>query len=143
MKKVKGLAALAVLTTFWGPAGCGGAAEDEEGKTLAQQALARGQSLKIGVLVDDASPAKGNFTAAAELAESQINQALARSGSRLRFDVIVSAYAAGQAQNAAIDLVNNQGAVAVVSDISGNTAAVNRLNYESPARLVRKVPVTC
>ena len=55
----------------------------------------------------------------------------------------MSSYAAGQAQNAAIDLVNNQGVLGVVGDVSGNTAAVNRLNYEDPPRIVHKIPVTC
>jgi hypothetical protein len=110
---------------------------------LTPQAAAGGQTFKIGVLVDDASPAKANFTGAALLAESQIARALSRSGIHDRFDIIVAPYAAGQAQNTAIDLINNQGALAVVSDISGNTAAVNRLNYLQPSPAAHKFTVTC
>jgi hypothetical protein len=123
---------------------CAGPPDEVTGiiETASGQALSSGETFKIGVLVDDASPAKANFKAAAALAESQINQGLARAGIPHRFEVVVASYGAGLAQATAIDLVN-QGALGVVSDISGNTAAVNRLNYEAVPRISRKVPVTC
>jgi hypothetical protein len=132
---------LAVLTMALSPLAC----ESREPSLSAAplHSTRGGEVFTVGVLVDDASPAKANFTAAAELAERQINRGLRRTRLGHRLAVVVASYGAGQAQNAAIDLINNQGALAVVSDISGNTAAVNRLNYESPLRIVRQVPVTC
>jgi hypothetical protein len=132
---------LGVVVVLAGPLAC--APEDEAVTAPSPQALVAGEIFKIGVLVDDTSPAKANFTGAAVLAETQINKGLEQAGISHRFDVVVANYAAGQAQAAAIDLVNNQGALAVVSDISGNSAAVNRLNYTTPAPIVRKIPVTC
>ncbi len=105
--------------------------------------LSGGTKLKVGVLVDDASPAKANFAAAAKLAESQINQGLQGAGIPRRLEVVIANYGAGLAQSAAIDLVNTQGVLGVVGDISGNTAAVNRLNYEATPRIDHKIPVTC
>jgi hypothetical protein len=101
------------------------------------------QELAIGVLVDGASPARDQFTAAADLAASQLNQGLEGARSPLRIKVVAAAYGPGQARAVAIDLINNQGVRALVSDISGNTAAVNGLNYESPRAINRQVPVTC
>jgi hypothetical protein len=107
------------------------------------QATHQRQTIRIGALVDDASPAKANFTAAAELAQAQLNGGLRAAGSKFRVEVLTTPYAAGQAQSAAITLVNASDVHGLVSDISGNTAAVNRLNYESPSRIAHKVPVTC
>jgi hypothetical protein len=101
------------------------------------------EEFPIGVLVDATSPARANFTAAAELAASQLNQGLESAASHLRIKVVVGAYGTGQARAVAIDLVNNQGVRALVSDISGNTAAVNGLNYETPRPINRQVAVTC
>jgi hypothetical protein len=133
---------------------CGTSAEEPLALQTVQQALeARAPTvIRIGALVDDASPARTNFTAAANLAESQINQGLAAAHSIHSVDVIVGYYggATGFTQaTRTIDMVNQQGIVGVVSDVSGSpggtggTVAVNRLNYESPSRIVRKVPVTC
>lgn len=99
--------------------------------------------VKVGVLVDAASPAKANFTAAAMLAESQINQGLASAGIPHRLAVLVTPYDSGQAQNQAVDLINNQGVVAMVTDTDASTADVNRLNYDLASPAVRKVTVTC
>jgi hypothetical protein len=136
--KLHTLRALALLAV---PLACAG--PDDRAVEVTPQAATTGQTFKIGVLVDGASPARANFTAAALLAERQIEEALSQSGIHDRFDVVVAPYAAGQAQNTAIDLVNNQGALGVVSDISGNTAAVNRLNYQAGSPATRKFPVTC
>lgn len=139
---------MGALATFLAPLACGelpGLPETEV-EALPQQACRTNpETFKIGVLVDDNSPARTNFSGAALLAEGQLNEALDRAGIPHRFDVVVAGYAgdATVAQNVALDLVNNQGVLALVSDISGNTAAVNRLNYEPTPRLVRKVPVTC
>ncbi len=101
------------------------------------------EELRIGVLIDDASPAKAGFAAAARLAETQLNQGLAGAGSGLRVAVVPSFYGMGMAGAAATALVNDQAVRALVSDISGNTATVNAFNYEAPATWKRKAPVTC
>jgi hypothetical protein len=101
------------------------------------------EELRIGVLIDDASPARASFDAAARLAETQLNQGLERAGSGLRIKVLTSFYGMGMAGAAATALVNEQAVRALVSDISGNTAAVNAFNYQSPPSWKRKVPVTC
>jgi hypothetical protein len=100
-------------------------------------------TFKVGVLVDAASPAKSNFTNAALLAESQINQALVSAGISQRFDIVVASYAAGQARAVAIDLINNQGVLAMVTDTNASTSAVNGLNYDFSFPITHKVTVTC
>jgi hypothetical protein len=94
--------------------------------------------IRIGALVDDASPAKVNFTAAANLAETQVNQGLAAAHSDYVVDVVVGYYGGGTGKTQAtrtIDLVNIDGVHGIVSDVSGapngatGTVAVNRLNY--------------
>jgi hypothetical protein len=138
----------AILFAMLGPLACGEGPASDLGSDLTVEALAcrtapEPEAIKVGVLVDDTSPAKANFIAAARLAESQINAGLSQARDLHRLEVVVSSYAAGQAQAAAIDLVNNQGVLGVVGDVSGNTAAVNRLNYENPPRIAHKIPVTC
>jgi hypothetical protein len=129
---------------------CGPPASDDA--VVGVQRAVADQVLRIGALVDDASPAKANFTAAANLAESHINQGLAAAHSDFVVDVIVGYYggATGKTQaTKTIDLVNINGIIGIVSDVSGapggagGTVAVNRLNYESPSRINHKVPVTC
>jgi hypothetical protein len=101
-------------------------------------------AVTVGVLVDDASPAKANFTGAATLAANQINQALAQTGIPMRINLVVAPYTAGQAQNVAIDLINTQGAIAMVTDTDGSTADVNRLNYDLFSPIApNHVTVTC
>ena len=98
---------------------------------------------KIGVLVDNASPAKANFTAAANLARSQINQGLSQAGINRQFTLVVANYTAGQARATAIDLINNKGVLGIVADTDESTAAVNQLNHDLVPEIVRQVPVTC
>jgi hypothetical protein len=119
---------------------------------LALLPIACTETIRIGVLVDDASPAKANFTAAATLAETQINAGLAAARSQFQVQVIVGSYGGttGKTQaTRAIDLINLDDVHGIVSDVSGaadgptGTVAVNRLNYESPLRIDHQVPVTC
>jgi hypothetical protein len=133
------------------PLACGKGSPPEPAVAAIPRAAGE-QIIRIGALVDDASPAKANFTAAALLAESQINQGLASARSDYRVDVIVASYggATGKTQaTRTIDLVNIDDIHSVVSDVSGSpgggggTVAVNRLNYESPSRIRHKIPVTC
>jgi hypothetical protein len=100
-------------------------------------------TIRVGVLIDATSPAKALFRTAAELAERQLNDGLADARSRFRADVIVAEFGAGEAVTKAIELVNVNDVHAIVSDISGNTAGVNGLNYESPSRINHHVAVTC
>ena len=114
--------------------------ENPEAVEMAQQGL--GSTVKvvpIGVLVDQA--ATPLFKEAVELAEAQMNAGLARAHSRIRFDVKLGA--AAQARAEAIRLVNVEGVLALVTDISGNTVQVNRLNYDPTNPIQHKVPVTC
>jgi hypothetical protein len=116
-----------------------------------QQAV-HDSTIRIGVLIDDASPAKANFTAAATLAERQVNEGLTAAHSDFAVDVIIGYYggATGKTQaTRTIELVNADRVDGVVSDVSGapggpgGTVAVNRLNYETPSQLAHKIPVTC
>jgi hypothetical protein len=109
-----------------------------------EQAVTIVETYKIGVLVDEASPAATNFSGAATLAQTQLNQALASAGVNGRYQVIVASYAAGQAQSVAVDLVNNQGVIAIVADTDQSTADVNRLNYDFASPIApNHVTVTC
>jgi hypothetical protein len=112
-------------------------------EALPPQAAMAAPTFKIGVLVDASSPAAASFTAAARLAESQLNQALQQSSAKYQLAVIVAPYGPGQEQDVAIDLINNQGVLGIVSDGSFVTAQVNRLNYELVPRVAHKFPVTC
>jgi hypothetical protein len=145
---------LATCTLLLLSSACGSPTEAPSELQAVRQALEAKVAtvIRIGALVDDASPARTNFTAAANLAESQINQGLVAAHSPYSVDVIVGYYGGSTGFTQAtrtIDMVNHQGIVGVVSDVSGSpggtggTVAVNRLNYESPSRIVRKVPVTC
>jgi hypothetical protein len=133
-----------VVAIFLAPLACGNV-DDGAVEELASAATAAQPTFKVGVLVDNASPAKANFSGAALLAETQLNQALTSAGINVRFDMVLATYAAGQARDVAIDLINNQGVLAMVTDTDDSTAAVNGLNYDftgTPA-INHKVTVTC
>lgn len=104
--------------------------------------LAVGDVFKIGVLIDSALPGRDDFIAAVHLAEGHLNQGLLDGGASVQFQVLVTSYS-GDVQTPAIDLVNNQGALALVVDTSFPAANVNALNYDFTPRLDHKVPVTC
>jgi hypothetical protein len=142
MKNLQTLGALAMLVV---PLACGNT-DDIAIDELSQQvvvAAAPMTTFKVGVLVDAASPAKSNFTSAALLAGSQINEALTSAAISQRFDIVVASYASGQARAVAIDLINNKGVLAMVTDTNATTTAVNGLNYEFPVPITHKVTVTC
>jgi hypothetical protein len=132
-----------VLATFLVPLACGNV-DDLTVESAAAQALeTAGEVFKIGFLVDAASGGKADFVAAANLAETQLNQGLQQAGSAHRFDVMVVEYAAGTHQDVAIDLINNQGVLAIVTDGNQTSADVNNLNYEFIPRVNHPFPVTC
>jgi hypothetical protein len=132
-----------VLATFLIPVACGG----PDGGAVAVEELAPRAldetTFKIGVLVNDASPARAGYTAAVQLAESQINQGLAQAAAGYRFQMVVAPYADSQSRPVAIDLINNQGVLGLVTDGNQTTADVNRLNYDLVPQVAHKFPVTC
>ena len=102
--------------------------------------------VRIGALVDQTGASTSPlYRTAVELAASQMNKALARAKSRLAFEVVFgdtkSNPAQGQAE--ALRLINQERVVALVSDSSGVTVAVNKLNYDPASTAKQKVPVTC
>ena len=125
-----------------GAAGCG---EATNGLIEARsQALETGEVFKIGVLLDGDSPANANFVAAATLANTQLNQGLASAGSSDRFELVLASYSGfGDVQTPAIDLVNNQGVLVIVTDTDHASSQVNQLNHEFVPRIDRKVLITC
>ena len=85
------------------------------------------------------------YRAAVELAASQMNAALDRSGSRVKFEVIFGDSKSNPAfaQSEALRLINQEQVKALVTDSSGVTVAVNRLNYDPATPAKQKVPITC
>jgi ABC-type branched-subunit amino acid transport system substrate-binding protein len=85
-----------------------------------------------------------DYQKALQLAQDQMNQALQKAGSSIRFNVTVadSQGSAAAATAAATQLIGTQGVKAIVTDISGDTVPVNMFNYD-PAGALNKVPITC
>ena len=102
--------------------------------------------IRIGAVVDQTGGSTSPlYRAAVELAASQMNAALDRSGSRVKFEVIFgdSKSTPPFAQSEALRLINQEQVKALVTDSSGVTVAVNRLNYDPATPAKRKVPITC
>lgn len=102
--------------------------------------------LRIGALVDQTGASTSPlYTSAVELAVSQMNQALERSRSRYTFEVVFADTKStpALAQSEAVRLINEEGVLGLVSDTSGDTVAVNKLNYDPASPALRKVPITC
>jgi hypothetical protein len=136
------LRTIATFALVLSPLSCGQPTDTDTVDDI-QSAHHHRQAIRIGVLVDQTSPARLQFEAAANLAERQLNRGLADACSDVRIEVVISEFGVGEAVARAIDLVNVARVHAIVSDVSGNTAGVNRLNYEAPSRIAHKVPVTC
>ena len=103
-------------------------------------------TIRIGALVDQTGASTSPlYRKAVELAASQMNEALRRDHSCLTFEVVFgdTKSTPALAQSEAIRLINQHGVVALVSDSSGDTVAVNRLNYDPASPALQKVPVTC
>jgi ABC-type branched-subunit amino acid transport system substrate-binding protein len=79
-----------------------------------------------------------------QLAQDQLNQALQKSGSGIRFALTVadSQGSATAATAAATQLIATTGVKGIVTDISGDTVPVNMFNY-NPASTFNQVPITC
>jgi hypothetical protein len=79
-----------------------------------------------------------------QLAQDQMNQALQKANSNIRFAVTVadSQGTATAATAAAMELIGTTGVKGIVTDVSGDTVPVNMFNYD-PASTLSKVPVTC
>jgi ABC-type branched-subunit amino acid transport system substrate-binding protein len=102
--------------------------------------------VRIGALLDQTGGSTTQlYRAAVALAATQVNQALAKAGSSLIFEIVYgdTKSSPALAQSEAIRLINQEGVKALVSASSGETVNVNKLNYDpaGPAKL--KVPITC
>jgi len=102
--------------------------------------------VRIGALLDQTGGSTSPlYRAAVELAASQMNQALTKAGSRLEFEIVFGDTKSSPplAQTEAIRVINQAGVKALVSASSGETVAVNRLNYDPANAAKEKLPITC
>ncbi len=102
--------------------------------------------IRIGALLDQTGGSTtALYRAAVELGVHQVNEALAKSGSRLAFEIVYGDTKSRPplAQSEAIRLINQEGVKALVSASSGETVAVNKLNYDTASPANAKVPLTC
>lgn len=105
-----------------------------------------GAEIRIGALIDQSGPSTSPlYRSAIELAQKQMNTALAHSGSKTRFviEFADSKSQAALAQSEAIRLINVQKVAALVTMSSGETVAVNKLNYDPASPAAYKVALTC
>jgi ABC-type branched-subunit amino acid transport system substrate-binding protein len=119
-------------------AGCG----DDDGSSESPNAI------HIGALTDETGPsASPLYRSAVNLARQHINQALEAAGESTRFNVVFedSQSNGPHSMEMAAELINNEGVVGLVTDISGDSLAVNTLNYqEGDDRAADyQVPVAC
>jgi hypothetical protein len=104
------------------------------------------KTIRIGAVIDQSGGSTSPlYRAAIELAGRQMNEALERSGSRLRFEVVLGDSKSNPpfARSEALRLINEGGVNALVTDSSGVTVAVNGLNYDPASPAKQKVPITC
>lgn len=102
--------------------------------------------IRLGAVVDQTGGSTSpHYRQAIELAGRQMNEALAKAASPVRFE-----WAFGDskstppfAQAEALKLINEAGVKALVADSSGVTVAINRLNYEATSGAKGKVAITC
>ena len=102
--------------------------------------------IRIGAVVDQTGGSTSPlYRAAVELAAGQMNAALVRSGSRVKFEVIFGDSKSNPAfaQSEALRLINHEQVKALVTDSSGVTIAINRLNYDPATSAKQKLPITC
>ena len=76
---------------------------------------------------------------------AQMNAALDRNGSRVKFEVVFGDSKSNPAfaQSEALRLINQEQVKAFVADSSGVTIAINKLNYDPATSAKQKVPITC
>jgi ABC-type branched-subunit amino acid transport system substrate-binding protein len=79
------------------------------------------------------------------LAVAQVNEGLSKAGANLRFDLKIkdTHSSAISSREGALDLINIKGVKAIVSDVSADTLALARLDYDPAKPLAHKVPITC
>ena len=105
-------------------------------------AAAEQMIVRIGAVVDQTGGSTSPlYRAAVELAAKQMNAALDRNGSQVKLELILGDSKSNPpfAQTEALRLINEEQVKALVTDNSGVTVAVNKLNYDpaSPARAGR------
>jgi branched-chain amino acid transport system substrate-binding protein len=116
------------------------------GTGAVQPAAAEPTIIRIGAVVDQTGGSTSPlYRAAVELAASQMNAALDRSGSQVKFEVIFGDSKSNPpfAQSEALRLINQEQVKALVTDSSGVTVTINRLNYDPATPPKQKVPITC
>ncbi len=116
------------------------------GYAAAHAAATEHTIIRIGAVVDQTGGSTSPlYRAAVELAARQMNDALDRSGSRLRFEIVFGDSKSNPpfAQSEAVRLINQEGVKALVTDSSGVTVAVNKLNYDPAGPARQKVAITC
>jgi ABC-type branched-subunit amino acid transport system substrate-binding protein len=102
--------------------------------------------IRIGAVVDQTGGSTSPlYRAAVELAASQMNAALDRNGSRVKFEVVFGDSKSNPpfAQSEALRLINQEQVKALVTDSSGVTIAINKLNYDPATSAKQKLPITC
>lgn len=104
------------------------------------------QVIRIGAVIDQTGGSTTQlYKSAVELAVRQMNQALEKAGSEVRFDLVLGDSKSNPpfAQAEALRLINQGQVKALVTDSSGVTVAVNKLNYDPATQAKQKVPITC
>jgi len=105
--------------------------------------------IKIGALLDQQQNVLSTsplFTKAVELAVLQMNDALKHRGARVEFQVVFgdTKSVAANARTLALDMINNQQVVGLLTASSGETQGVNKYNYQDAALVNNvKVPIAC
>jgi hypothetical protein len=102
--------------------------------------------IRIGAVVDQTGGSTSPlYRAAVELAAAQMSAALERSNNRLRFELAFGDSKSNPqvAQSEALRLINQERVKALVTDSSGVTVAVNKLNYDPTSPAQQQVPITC
>jgi Periplasmic binding protein len=112
----------------------------------APAAAAERTVIRIGAVVDQTGGSTSPlYRAAVELAAKQMNAALDRSGGQVKFELLFGDSKSNPpfAQSEALRLINQEQVKALVTDNSGVTVAVNKLNYDPASPAKAKVPITC
>ena len=116
------------------------------GNDFRPAAAAEKKIIRIGAVVDQTGGSTSPlYRAAVELAGKQMNEALDRSGSPVKFEIVFGDSKSNPpfAQQEAVRLINQEQVKALVSDSSGVTVAINRLNYDPNTAAKSKVAITC
>ncbi len=116
------------------------------GEAAAQAPATERTIIRIGAVVDQTGGSTSPlYRAAVELAARQMNEALDRSGSRVKFEIVFGDSKSNPpfAQSEALRLVNQEQVKALVTDSSGVTVAVSKLNYDPASASRHKVAITC